>query len=276
MIENVTASLGFMTAGNGMLISLGIENYLSVVDATYMYNLLSVAIILFIASFSGPRSEAAFCILVAIFTGMLEWFGWMRLTDPITHLPSASATSGFVFLTVVVGLLGVIIYMNDQNKQNYGTAGPGSKWFNVALYLVFFNIALTVVSGFSVFPIGATQPIPGTCSSGMTCDSQNNINFQSSVTSFSNTGGLGQNIVSAIMALPGAAVGALLAVLNILIGVIAFPIVLNSTLSGIFPGITTNPMYIVFLAALEAVIFLIYVVGFYETLYKPAPGTGTI
>jgi len=276
MIENVTAVGGFMTAGaSGLLVSLGFETYLTVVQSTYLYNMVSIAVLVLIASMAGSRSEAAYCILTALFAGMFEWFGWLRVTTS-TGAVSNTGTSGLIFLTVIVGLLGVILYMNDQNKQNYGVSGPGAKWFNVAFYLLFFNVALTLVSGFSVFPIGATQPIPGTCAAGFTCDAVNNINFASSVSSVTASGGLTQNVVTALLALPYAAVSSLILMLNVLIGVVAFPIVLNSTLSGVFPGIASNAMYLIFLGVLEVVVLVIYALGFYETLYKPSPGTGTL
>jgi hypothetical protein len=270
MIENVVVAGSIMMKGPaGILIPLGIELFVDGAATLYLYNLLSVAILLFIAAMSGPRSEAAFCIVIPIFAGIMELFGWFRLATP-------SATGGLVILTILMGLFGVFIYMKDQNKQNYGTVGPGSTLFNLAFYLMCFSIALTLISGFSIFPGGATQPISGTCATGFTCDAYNNIDFYGSVGSVSHSGGLLDTIISAASPLVDAMIASVILMLNIITGIIAFPIVLNSTLNGIFPGITSNAVYLIFLVALEGIIVFIYVLGFYELTRQPQGGVGTI
>lgn len=277
MIEQVVVNGAVMTKGVlGILISLHLEDYMTADMATYWYNMIAVSVLLFIAAMSGPRSEAAFCIVIPIFAGIFELFGWLTVTDPTTHLQSVTGTYGLFVITVVMGILGVTLYMNDQNKQNYGTAGPGAKWLNVAFFLMFFNVALTIVSGFSVFPMGASQPVPGTCAVGFTCDAYNNIDFTSSFNSISNMGGLQASAVSLITLLPIVIITSLLFILNVAIGMAAFPLVINNIISGIFPGIATNPVYLVMLGGLEVVVLAIYAMGIYETLYKPSPGTGTL
>ena len=152
MIENIVVSGAVIMKGPaGVLIPLGIELFVSGAATTYLYNLLAVSIILFIAAMSGPRSEAAFCIVIPIFEGIMELFGWLRMA-------TSAGQTGLVALTVIMGIFGVFMYMSDQNKQLYGTYGPGSKLFNVAFFLLFFSAALTLANGFSIFPIGATQP----------------------------------------------------------------------------------------------------------------------
>jgi hypothetical protein len=266
MIENIVVSGAIIMKGPaGVLIPLGIEMFVSGAATTYLYNLLAVSIILFVAAMSGPRSEAAFCIVVPIFAGITELFGWLRMS-------TSTGQAGLIALTVIMGIFGVFMYMSDQNKQLYGTYGPGSKLFNVAFYLLFFSAALTLISGFSVFPIGATQPINGTCAAGFTCDAFNNIDFSSSIGSISHSGGLGQSVISAVVAIPAAGLAALILILNLVVGVLVFPVVLNSTLNGIFPGISSVAGYIVFLGVMELVILLIYAQGFFNLLWKPVTG----
>ena len=79
----------------GILISLGIENWVSVTHAYYLYNLISISIIIFIAAMSGPRSEAAFTIIVPIFAGLFTYFGWLRLATP-------AQTQGLFYLIVMM------------------------------------------------------------------------------------------------------------------------------------------------------------------------------
>jgi len=254
VVEHIIVSGVVMTKGLlGILISLGIENWVTATQAYYLYNLISVAIILFIAAMSGPRSEAAFTIIVPIFAGIFMFFGWMRLATP-------SQTQGLFYLVVIMGMLGVLMYMNDQNRQTYGTVGPGSKLFNVALFIALFTASLTVVSGFSIFPTASTQPVQGTCAVGFTCDAYNNIDFTTTSNSFKGAAG---DIQAGSMLTGGLEMAwkMTLMVISILVGIFAFPLVLNSVMNGIAPGIVAYPAYILILGLLELGILFIYIIG---------------
>jgi len=276
-IETVLVSGSVITKGTmGILISLGFENYVSVSMATYFYNIVAVGLILFIAAMSGQRSESAFCVIVPVFAGIFEWFGWLTVTDATTHMTSVTATRGLFLTTVVMAVLGIMLYMNDQNRTNYGVSGPGAKWLNVAFFLVFFNVGLTLVSGFSVFPLEGTQPIPGTCAVGYTCDAYNNVDFSSTANSIKDSGGLLSGVASVLSGFSTIAITAFIVIANIATGIVAFPIVLNSVINGIYPGIVTEPLYLIFLSGLEVVILTIYALGIFETTFKPSPGTGSL
>ena len=251
---NVTTVVGgaVMTKGLlGILISLGIENHLTSVQAIYCYNLISLCILIFIAAMSGPRSEAAFCIIVPIFAGLLLYFGWLQLA-------TKAMTQNLYFLIVMMVVFGIMLYMNDQNKQNYGTIGPGSKVFNLAIYLALFGACLTLVSGFTVGglnPAAQSQPLPGTCQVGLPCDNFSNIDVTETTNTMKSAsaldvGGAGTWMIEngfkfAIMAM------------NMLIGVFVFPLILGSTLNGIAPGISASPAYYV-VAALHHLISKLY------------------
>ena len=265
--ELVVVSGAVMTKGLlGILIPLGIENFVSATQATYLYNLISVSIILFIAAMSGPRSEAAFCIVVPIFAGIFEWFGWLRLATP-------SQTQSLIVMTVIMGVFGVMLYMNDQNKQNYGTIGPGSKVFNIAIFLMMFSAALTFATGLSIIPVGPTQPIPGTCSVGLTCDQFNNIDFTTTTASLTKAGGLDIGNAAGWMVENGLKFGIIL--INMMVGIFFLPVVLTQTMNGVFPGIGANAAWVLFMGVLWVVIIVIYVVGFYEFFTK-APAGSTV
>ena len=250
----------------GILISLGIENWVSVTQAYYLYNLISISIIIFIAAMSGPRSEAAFCIITPIFASIFMYFGWLRLGTP-------SQTQGLFYLVVMMGLLGVLMYMNDQNRQNYGTIGPGSKLFNIAIFLALFGACLTLVSGFSIFPAMSAQPVPGTCTTGFSCDQFNNIDFTTTTSSMTSTSGLNIAGAAGWMVENGLKMGIVL--INMVIGVFAFPVILNSTMNGIAPGISTNAVWLLFLSVLEVTVLIIYALNIYEFFTK-APAGSTV
>jgi PKD repeat protein len=260
-------SVSVMTKGaSGRLIPLGIENFVTATQATYLYNLISVCIILFIAAMSGPRSESAFTIIVPIFAGIFMFFGWLRLATP-------SQTTGLFYLVVIMGVFGVLMYMNDQNKEKYGTVGPGSKLFNVAVFLALFTASLTLASGFSIFTVGDTQPVPGTCAAGTSCDTYGNFDFTTTSSSLQSTGGL--NIASAAGWMVDNGLKMAVVLINVIVGVFAFPLVLNGVLNGIAPGISTNATYLLFLAFLELLIVFVYVFGAYE-FFSKAPAGSTL
>ena len=52
-----------------------------------------------------------------------------------------------------------------------------------------------------------------------------------------------------------------LMVISILVGIFAFPLVLNSVMNGIAPGIVAYPAYILILGLLELGILFIYIIG---------------
>lgn len=250
----------------GILVSLGIENWVTSAQAMYLYNLISISFILIVAAMAGPRSEAAFCMVVPIIAGIFMGFGWLKLE-------TASATNGLFFLVVVMFLFGVFIYMNEQNKDKYGVVGPGSKMFNLAFYLALFSISLTLVSGFSIFPMGASQPVPGTCQVGFTCN-LGNIDFTTMSTGMkaSTTGGL-MGIASQAGWIAEATYNATVLLINIIVGIFAFPLVLNKTMNGIFPGISAYGGYVALMVGMEVVILLIYAIGIYDFVTKAPQGS---
>ena len=268
---HVVVAGSVMTKGIlGILVSLGIENWVTAVQAMFLYNLISICFILVIAAMAGPRSEAAFCILVPIIAGMFMGFGWLKLA-------TVSDTRGLFFLVVCMFLFGVFIYMNEQNRDKYGIAGPGSKMFNLAFYLALFSVSLTLVSGFSIIPMyagGSAQPLSGTCQVGFTCDSFNNIDFttMSSDMQSSTTGGL-LGVASMGGWIVEATYSATVLLINIIVGIFAFPVVLNHTMEAIFPGISTYGGYLAILAGMEVVILAIYAIGIYDFVTKAPQGS---
>jgi hypothetical protein len=269
-VETIVVGGAVMTKGLlGILISLGIENWVSASTAYYCYNLISVAIIIFIAAMSGPRSEAAFTIIVPIFAGLFTYFGWLRLATP-------SQTQGLFYLIVMMGVLGIIMYMNDQNKQNYGVVGPGSKLFNIAIFLALFGACLTLISGFSVTGLVTPSPIvvPGTCPIGqstITCDQFHNIDVTTTTNSLKSSGSLDVGNAVGWMADNGLkmAVG----LINILAGALAFPTILYFTLNGLFPGIGGSAAYAAVLGFLQITVIFIYIIAGYEFFTKAPAGS---
>jgi len=266
MIEHAIVAIDVMTKGlTGVLIPLGFDSYVSLTTATYLYNLISISLILFIAGFSSQKSESAFMIIVPIFSGLFIFFGWFRAA-------TVAETQGLVVLTIICALLGIFTYMNDQNRTTYGSGGPGSKLINVALMLALFTGCFTLVSDFNILPGGHPMPVTGTCAAGFSCDAYNNIDFTTTSAAFSGNAGLSGDIVSAVAGLAAAIPTIIVMVLKMLVGVFAFPVILNGIMNGLYPGLVTNTVYLAFLGLMEVVILAIYLLGIAEFL-RSSPGS---
>jgi hypothetical protein len=196
---------------------------------------------------------------------MLEFFGWFRAA-------TAADQTSLIVLTVICAVLGIFLYMNEQGRQTFGSGGPGSKFIMIALMLAVFTGCFTMVSSFSILPEGHPSTISGTCASGFACDQYNNIDFQTTSSQFGQNGGLGGDAVSAIAALPGAILSLILLVLKICAGIFLFPVILNGIMNGLYPGISSNAMWIVFLGVMEVAFFAVYALGVLE-LIRGSPGS---
>lgn len=257
-----------MNGATGILVSLGIEYApdMSLATAYMLYNYVAVCILFFIAAMSGARSESRFLIILPIIGAILFWFGWIHAPDQVT----------FLAFLVITMLLGIFSYMNDVNHEKYGMSGPGSKLLNIVMFIIVFQAAVGVINGWSMFPAGNAQPTPNACQVGYTCDEFGNINLQESVGTVSNTGGLFQSAVSLVAALPLLAISILKLIVSIIASVIIFAPVLNATIEGIVPGISSNAIYVGFLALMQVGIWGLYLMTIYTWWYKPMPGEGTI
>jgi hypothetical protein len=238
----------------GILVPLGLENYLTGQTLIDAYNLISVALILFFGGFSSQKSEAAFCVATPLVAGMLMLFGWFRGY-------TATETAGMFVVLVMMGLLGVFIYMTDQNRATYGSGGPGSKIVTIAVMLALFGACYSFVSYIPMFQESSVIPTPGSCAAGLPCDEFNNIDFSTTSSMFGENAGLGSGAISLVTALPGAILAFILVLIKIIAGVFLFPVMLGFVMEGVFPGITSNPLYLSFLVMLEVALVICYVVG---------------
>jgi hypothetical protein len=255
-----------MNGPTGIMIPLGIENFMPLATAYMLYNYIALGILFFIAAMAGARNEARFAVVIPIFAGIFTWVGWL-------HAPNPAQTWAVM---IICGLLGVAMYMNEQNRERYGIGGPGSKLLNLVFFIILFEACIGLIQGFNLFPVGNTQPTPNSCTVGMSCDAYGNIQLSQSVTSIQSTGGLFQDVVSAVAALPAIAFSILKFIIQIVGAVLLFSVVVNSTMNGIFPGIAENGMYLAFLVVMQVVIWAIYGLTFFNWYYKPFPSEGAL
>jgi len=267
MVYYVTAAGSVIMNGpTGIMVSLAIENFVSLQTAYMLYNYISLGIIFFLAAMSGSRSEARFAVVIPIFAGIFTWIGWLHAPNPVQTWA----------IMIITGLLGVAIYMNEANREKYGVGGPGSKLLNLVFFIILFQACIGLIQGFNLFPVGNSQPNPNSCTVGMSCDAYGNIQLSQSVTTIQSTGGLFQDVVSAVAALPAIAFSILKFIIQIVGAILLFSVVVNNTMNGIFPGIATNTSYLAFLVVMQIGIWAIYGITFFNWYYKPFPSEGAI
>lgn len=252
MVYYVSAAASVMMKGpTGILIPLGIEQFLPIETALIMYNFISLGFIFFIAAMSGSRSESRFCVVVPIITGMFMYIGWLNAPNP------AKAWA----ITIIAGLLGVAIYMNEMNHEKYGIGGPGSKLMNLVFFLIIFQAAFGLISNYNLIEMENTQPIPDVCNVGYNCDEYRNIDLSNSVTQYNESTGILSSVFNALTQLPTVVLQIIIFMINILAFVTFFPFMVGATLNGIFPGISTNVYYLAFAGVMNLAIWAIYVKG---------------
>ena len=259
-----------MNGPSPFLISLGIENFVDLTTAYMLYNYVSIAILFFIAAAAGARSEARYCVVLPIFAGIFTWFGWLNAPDP---------TKAWA-ITIITGILGVAIYMNETNREKYGVGGPGSKIMNISFFIILLQICIGLVNGVNLFAIGPTATTPtnmcvvGNSSWGATCGANGYVDLTASVGSVSQSGGLLASAISVAALLPMIAISVLQLVVSVVIAIVAFPVVLNGMISSIpgWSGLVTNSYYLIFLAVLEVVCVINLMMTFFNWFYKPWGG----
>lgn len=238
---------------NGLLVDLHIHDFFPAAQAIMYYNYIAIFAILIWAGFAGQSNESRYAFTIPFFSALLVFIGWLRAYD------SASYWATIVFCL----LLGAFMYINDMNHEKYGIAGPGDKLFAVAFLILCFSVSMGFVSSndFNFFPNAATGASQNTmCGSAYSCDSSGNIMLDASVTSVSTSGGLMQDVVSAIAALPAIALG----IIKLMVVVVGSVVLFSVVLLAAYPFLSTSPAALAFLAVMQVVIWAIYVTAFYR------------
>lgn len=269
--STIAASVLMYDPVTSLRVSLGLENLMSLDTAFMFYNYIALGIIFFIASMAGARNEARYCVFIPLIAGFFAYIGWL-------HSPSPVATWGVM---VMCGLLGVMIYLNEAHHERYGVGGPGPKLINIVLYIVLFQAAFGMVTALGIFDLNSGAPATNVCAVGgqniqATCDSYGNINLEQSVQGVSNSGGLLNQIVSVATALGGMALSLIFFIVTMAATIVGAPLVINSTMNNLFPGIGENAAYLAFMGIVAIVFWAADVIFVYNTIAKPFPSEGAI
>ena len=263
----MTNSIMFKSTA-GLLLPLGIENWLSAADTIMYYNWIAIVLIFVIAAFAGQSNESRFALFVPLFTALMVFVGWLQAPDPTNYW-------GMIIGCI---LLGALMYLNDMNHEKYGLPGPGSKLLTVVFMIIVFEASVTLMStqGLNLFPElgnGGMQQQSLTCNGyGYQCDANGNIMLGASVSGVSNAGGASIDILSIGMWALYAMVGVLVFLIKIVAAILLFSVVLIAA----YPALGASPQALMFLGVMQVVIWAIYTVAFFNWYFKPSFETAQV
>jgi hypothetical protein len=246
----------------GLLIPLGIENWVPAADAIMYYNYIGMFCLVGIAAFSGMSNESRFLIIVPFTAAALVYVGWLQAPNPTSYW-------GMVIALI---LLGCILFVNDMNREKYGSAGPGTKIVSIAVMIIVFEASVVLMSNpaFSPFPTSLETSASGDgtilCSGyGYTCDSAGNIDLSASVSTVTSVGGTGLEVASLIMWAGQVA----FAMLNFIILLLGAVFLFSGMLIAAYPVLATSPQALLILGIMQIVIWIVYVIAWFNWTFKP-------
>lgn len=245
----------------GLMIPLGLENYVPVADAIMYYNYIAVFAIMMIAAFAGQTNESRFTFFVPIFAGLMVFIGWLHAPDPVSYY-------GMIIGCI---LLGALMYINDMNHEKYGLPGPGTKLLTIVFMIIVFEASVTLMStsGLNLFPevgnSGQSQQSLTCNGYGYSCDANGNIMLGASVQTINNQGGTGLDVLSIGLW----AIQAMISAITFLIKIVAAILLFSVVLVAAYPALGASPQAMLFLGIMQLVIWAIYTVAFINWYFKP-------
>jgi hypothetical protein len=252
----------------GLMIPLGLENYVPVADAIMYYNYIAVFAIMLIAAFAGQTNESRFTFFVPIFAGLMVFIGWLHAPDPVSYY-------GMIIGCI---LLGALMYINDMNHEKYGLPGPGTKLLTIVFMIIVFEASVTLMStsGLNIFPeignSGQSQQTLTCNGYGYSCDANGNIMLGASVQTINNQGGTGLDVLSIGLW----AIQAMISVITFLIKIVAAILLFSVVLVAAYPALGASPQAMLFLGIMQLVIWAIYAVAFFNWFFKPSFETAQV
>jgi hypothetical protein len=248
----------------GLLIDLGIQNYVPIDQAIMYYNYIGIFFVVLWAMFASASNESRYTFTTPLMAAVMVWIGWLHAVDAVQYW-------GMILMMM---LLGALMYMNDMNHEKSGLPGPGDKMITMAVMIMCFTASYGFIlsPSFGLFSeagaqAGSTQN--QMCGTAYTCDASGNVVLGASVSQVTSSGGLGLDIVSVGSILLTMMVTGLKMLIIIAASVVLFSVVILAA----YPALLDSPQAIAFLAVLNVVIWVVYAMAWFRLTYKPM-GTG--
>lgn len=249
----------------GLLIDLGIQNYVPIDQAIMYYNYIALFFVILWAMFASQSNESRYLFTTPLMAALMIWIGWLHAVDAAQYWGSI----------VMLMLLGGILYVNDMNTEKTGKPAPGDKVITIAVMIMCFTASwgFIISPEFGLFSdagmqSGTTQ-VNRLCNTAYTCDSAGNVALEASISQISSSGGLTFDVVSVGAILLTMMVSAIKMFIVILGSVAFFSLILLAA----YPELMNSPQSIALLALLNLVIWIIYAMAWFRLTYKPM-GTG--
>jgi hypothetical protein len=246
----------------GLLIPLGIENFVPAADAIMYYNYIGVFLLVGLASFSGMSNESRFLIMVPFAAAALIFIGWLQAPNPTSYWG----------MIVALILFGCILFVNDMGREKYGSGGPGTKVISIAVMIIVFEASVVLMAdpNFSPFPSELDTSGSGTATQlchgyGYTCDANGNVDLSASVSSVTASGGTTLDVVSIITWTATLVVSMAKFIITLLAAVFLFSAVLTAA----YPVLATSPQALLVLGIMQIVIWIVYLVAWFNWSFKP-------
>ena len=257
----------FLGAG-GYAIDLGIQNIpgVTATQAAFYYNIISIALVMWLAWVADEPSSAQFSIIAVMMAGFCAWAKWFTTPNP-------GGEWGLIIMCIV---LSVILYMTEKKRIQFGINGAGDPLINILVFILLMQSSIGLINGTGIFTQpGTTVATPSECASGSVTYENCAINGNLMLTNIKTTSGteniLGQffNPLSTIVTMGW---NLLVLVVQLLVSVACFSAVLLQT----YPWIAYSPQALLLVGVLQVGIWLIYMFALYRYVFKPMPGDGRL
>lgn len=256
-----------LLGSGGYLIDLGIQNIpgITAAQAAFYYNIISIALVMWLAWVADEPSSAQFCIIGVGIAAFTAYVGWFTTPNP----------GGQWGLIIMCAVLSVILYMTEKKRIQFGINGAGDPLINILVFILLMQSSIGLINGAGIFSLGIGVANPSECAMGSVTYTNCAINGSIMLTNIQTTSGteniLGQtfNYLSTVVTM---GYNFLILIVQLLISVACFAFVLYQT----YPWISASPQAIILVGLLQVGIWFIYVLALFRYVWKPMPGDGRL
>ena len=249
------------TNANGLLIDLHLHDFMGVSEAMLYYNYIALLAIMIWAGFASSQNEGKYLFSTPWMAAFWIFIGWL-------HAPTPSSYWGTILFLL---FFGVIMLMNDQNRQQHGTSGPGNPLLRIAVFIMIFTAMFGFIQSSSLIPLvfnsGSSQNVM--CGTAYTCDEGGNAVLSASVTSITKSG---LDVFGTLTWLAEMAVYTLLTLGTMVASVLFFSVVFFAA----YPMFLDSAPVVGFMGVLNIAFIIMYALAYFQWAYKPMGATGEI